>query len=208
MQSYHLDKETISTYVFEYVYASTQHPYRSRCSEGNYKNSESLPILALPGGDAGELAILYATANVYGFELDLKKAYKVLLTLIGGKKSFSTHSGFTKCGYLKHLIENPQAYSLDTEQVEDIKKNAASLGTISDTSFDSFHNPPAAVIQVKGEKGLYPQFTIQAEERKITSSVFVVQQTFIDRRHRALAKQLIEQKAVKLYNGLDDEYFY
>ncbi|MDO8610766.1 MAG: hypothetical protein Q7R95_09550 [bacterium] len=61
----------------------------SRCIDCRYVNDENLPALAFPGADVGELALLFATANDFGLEMDIKKAIATFIEVIGGVKNLS-----------------------------------------------------------------------------------------------------------------------
>ena len=69
------------------------------------------------------------------------------------------------------------------------------------------HNE-AAVIFVEGDFGVYPQFVIETEGERKNISVFIFHRTFSLAREKLLAKTLIENKAVRFYDGEDEEWLY
>ena len=74
-----LTKQHVFQFVGESKYkVSSTLKFNSRCIDGRYTNSENLPALAVPGADAGELGIIFATANSCGFEVDMKKVWDTL----------------------------------------------------------------------------------------------------------------------------------
>ncbi len=191
--------------------------FYSRCIEGGYENAGTTYPLAIAGADAGELAVLYASANLYGFTIDPEKAYSVFLEVIGGPEHFSLHSSGKPgesfsgegCVHMRQIFKDYESYSLEKNQIEIISaqikrtiKNGAEEIILKSV------NQEGAVLQVQGEWGLYPQFRLSTLEGTQPVQVYIFHKTLADRRHRELAKQLIGKKAVELFNGLDEEYLY
>jgi len=191
----------------------------SRCIDGRYKNEskveENLPALAIPGADLGELALIIASANDFGLEIDYEKVFESLIDVIGKLKKFSYHTDFYHgglvlgCGHFNQILKNFSAYNLKKNDVEFLDKKLRFLEKkgVLPIVLEGDHKEGAVLI-VKGNFGVYPRFVIETEEGKKEVSVFVYQQTLIDQRHRVLAKKLIENKAVKLFDNLDEEYLY
>ena len=50
----------------------------SRCIDGRYQIEQDLPALALAGADAGQMAVIFATANLYGLKVDEEKVFKTV----------------------------------------------------------------------------------------------------------------------------------
>lgn len=180
----------------------------SRCMEGGYVNNENLYPLAIAGADLGDLAVLYATANAYGFEIQEDKAFKTFVEIIGGFQNFSFHSP-TECGHMKEVTKDPQLYSLDQDQIQLInsqiataEKNGAVKTVLKEKS------PEGAVIQISGEWNMYPQYHMTTAKGTVPVQVFIFHKTLVDYRHKILSKKLIENKAVTLFDDLDEEYLY
>ncbi|MFN4212503.1 MAG: hypothetical protein ACK4FL_00890 [Microgenomates group bacterium] len=53
---------------------------------------EPLPALAIPGGDLGELALILATGNAFGFAVDGGRAFESLVEVVGGEENFHFHT--------------------------------------------------------------------------------------------------------------------
>ncbi len=191
--------------------------FLSRCIDGRYENSENLPPLAIPGADAGEMAIILATANDYGFEVDREKAFRALIDVIGGMRNLQFHTdnhaeaGATLggCGHLKQMSLDPEAYSLKPDQVEFVKEkfDQAKKQGAEEVVLTGEHLE-GAVLQVKGPFSITPRSSLETKEGKKPVEVFVFHASLVDERHRALADKLIESGAVKLYQGQDGEYLY
>lgn len=65
-----------------------------------------------------------------------------------------------------------------------------------------------AVLQVRGVYSVNPLFSVRTERGNIKGEMFVFHETFTNNKHKILAKKLIENKAVKLFPGCDEEYLY
>ncbi len=210
-----LTKEQIYTLVSQNHYLP-KNKFLSRCVDGRYQNSPDLPALAIPGGDAGQLAVIYSAANQYGFTVDEQKTLYTLLDVLGSKKSFSFHSDMHVdanvlgggCGHLKQLQLDPDAYKIDKSQLETIIK--VQLPCVIDygskqTILEGEHKEGAA-LQVEGAYGILPSSNIETETGKMVVQVFIYHKTLVDERHKVLAKKLIEDKAVTMYDDLDEIY--
>lgn len=205
--------------------------FLSRCIDGRYKdklkdqnskiktesNTAELPALAIPGADAGELALIFATANVYGFKVDEEKVLKSLIEIVGGEKNFSFHSDHhgdpkipaSGCGHLKQMNFDLKSYNLEKEQMVFIRKSLSTLkkkGT-EEIILEGEHLE-GAVLQVKGRYGIYPRYFLEIEGGSTEVQVFVFHSTLVNQRHRMLVSTLLKNKAVKLSSGCDDEYLY
>ena len=204
-----LSKDQIQELVYANKYSiDPSKSLLSRCMEGGYVNTDSIHPLAIAGADPGDLAVLYATANAYGFEIHEEKAYKTFLEIIGGPKNFSFHPP-AECGHMKELTKDPESYSLDADQVQlintqiaDAEKHGAVKTVLKGKS------PEGAVLQISGEWGVYPQFHMATSKGTVPVQIFMFHKTLADQRHKILSKKLIESKAVTLFDELDNEYLY
>lgn len=191
--------------------------YISRDFCGDYEPDPNLPALSLPGGDIGQLAVLFTTANAYGFEVDVEKAIKILLDIIGGKDNFSFHYTLSKdievftlqCPYIKTLRENPEDFSLTPEYIALLENQTQNI-LPSDKSFFTKEQgvEEGAILIVKGNYGIYPRFSFVTDDGVVTGNVYIYHQTLINERHKLFAHMLVEQNAVTLYEGCDEEYLY
>jgi len=189
----------------------------SRCIDGRYKNEKNLAPQAFPGGDLGELALILATSNSYGLEIDREKAFKILVDLIGGAKNFGFHSDHhgdhrvpaSGCGHFKQMNLDAAAYSLKKEDLDFIKEKLVELKKkgASEVTLEGDHMEGAILI-IKGNWGIMPQYNLETDQGKKLAQVFVYQQTLTDDKHRKLAENLVKNKAVKFQLGEDEEYLY
>jgi len=189
----------------------------SRCIDDRYHNIDHPASLALPGADPGELALILATGNSYGFEVDKKKAFKTLEAVVGGVRNLQMHTdlrdknkdAFKGCGHMNQLEILPEMYSLTHEDVEFILSsfNLAKSRHAHEVVLEGQHKKNAVVI-VKGDYGILPRHYLEVNGQKVLVEVFEYHQTLVDRRHRALARALIKDGAVKLLRGQDEESLY
>lgn len=186
--------------------------FLSRCIDGRYQNENNLPALAFPGADVGELALVFATANSYGFEVKKEKVLKSFLKVVDGEKNFRLHTDSHAdpklpaggCGHFKQMGLDPKAYNLDISEIEFIKKNL-NIGESVTLQGDHMEG---AVLMVKGSYGVLPQFDMETDHGKNRAQVFVYHQSLVDERHRTYAKELIKNKAVVFKDSEDEEWLY
>lgn len=210
-----LNQEQISKLVLANKYlVDEKTQFISRCIDGRYSNEKNLPALAIPGADAGELALILAAANVCGLDIDKQKAFQSFVDTVGGVKNvrFHTDSHAKKevicggCGYIREIKADPQAFNLVKEdvdfilqQAEDAKKKGAQeillLGNHEEGAF----------IIVRGSYGLYTQYHTNGVN---VSQVFVFHDSLVNSRHRVLAKNLIQEKAIKTLTEEDQDYLF
>ncbi len=213
-----LDKEQIYEIVQANKFKVNESKFISRCIDGRYEDSRALAPLAIAGADLGEIALLKATGNAYGFEVDMKKTYEILAELVGGIKNFQMHTDShgdpnvvaSGCGHLKQIKTDPAPYKLTKEDVftlaeiaEEAKKSGAQEIALQGEHIEG------AVLQIKGDGySVKPRYFLETEKGTQEVETFVFHATLVNDRHKELAKKLLEKGAVKLFNGLDAEYLY
>lgn len=217
MQRFTLTLREVDELVRENRYkVDEKSSFISRCIDGRYENSPDLPALAIAGADAGELGILLATATEFGFDIDPKKAFEVVSNIVGGTENLRVHTDnhakgklMGGCGHVKHMTTDYEMYNLKEEQakaIQDLFAQAVKQGA-QEVALQGEHEEGAVLI-VNGEWGILPRFTVATHGGQKAVQVFVFHQTLVDRRHKALAKALVEEGAVKLFDDLDEEYLY
>lgn len=213
-----LTKSQIADLVYKNNYpVKEENKFISRCIDGRYPNDKNLPALAFPGADAGELALIFATANDYGFEIDDKLVFKSLVEVVGGEKNLSFHTDshaeenkvLAGCGHIKQMSLFLEDYKINKEQLLFIKRKFTQLEKkgVKQIILHGEHLE-AAVIIVKGDYGLYPQYLVETDEGRANVAIFVYQQSLVDERHRVLVSTLLKNNAVKLCPGCDEDYLY
>ncbi len=230
-----LNKQQVADLVLANRYLLSGNKFLSRCIDGRYEeklktqmsnskiNNYSLPALALPGADLGQLALIFATGNAFGFAVNREKAFKALVKIIGGEENFHFHtddyhfqknnrlslSNFLGCGHWQQIQLDPKTYNLEDDDIQFINSILTAVAKkIEKPVILEGDHQEGAILIVKGVYGIYPKFFITTEEGRKSVQVFIYHKTFIDERHRLLVKTLIEEKAVELYPGCDEEYLY
>lgn len=209
----YLTSSQIEELISENQYTFTGNTNESRCFSGHFENSINLPALALPGGDIGELAVLYSASLAYGFEVNLVESIKVIEDIVGTRKSDTyQHSGLNcaeECRYLHLLSESPEIYSIKKDAVTDLFSTIeqSRIGSKTSSGFKELYRESACVI-VDGNVGILPHYIFETYEQKIDARIFIYHKTFVDQRRHKISEALVERKAVKLYKGLSEEYLY
>jgi hypothetical protein len=216
MQKYTLSKTNLETVLFNNAY-DVPNPLLSRCIDGRYQNSNSLPALAIQGADAGELALIFSMANECGLTLDMDKAFQALVDTVGGVENLQFHTdshaaqgvALAGCGHIKQASQDMASYNLTEKQMAFIKEKFADLKKqgVQEVILEGDHQE-SAVVFVKGKFGVLPRFKLERENGGREGMMFVFHNTFVDARHHILAKKLLEMKALSLEGGLDEEYVY
>lgn len=182
--------------------------HRVRCIEGNYESDYRLPAITYPGGDAGVLGLIYASGQAYGFEIDHSKAFTILLAISGGIDLFSCCQAPEQSDTSLYLPFAPDV-SFDEDDIQAFLHQMEHVCDHSTEVHQTDHRlRESAIIKVKGDYGIFPQSELRDEQRRIPVSVYIYQQTLMDRHLRVIARELYEQNAVELYSGCDDEYLY
>lgn len=213
-----LDKEQALEFVLKNKYrVDEKTKFLSRCIDGRYEKAGNLPALAIPGADAGELALIFATANIFGLEINEKKALRVLLDIVGGVKNFNLHSDHhgdpktpaSGCGHVKQMKLDAKAYNLEKDQIQFLEKSLSELKKQKDneTILHGEHQEGAVII-INGDWSVYPRGIFGTELGKTNAEVFIFHQSLVNERHRILANKLIKETAMRLFPGGDAEYLY
>jgi len=99
-----------------------------RCVDGRYENIIDCPMIAKPGGDAGDVMAVFGALNILGKSLPNETVLELVLENIGGSSHFNFHSddhadaavAGLGCGHLKQAKLDPSAYGLLQEQIDTI----------------------------------------------------------------------------------------
>lgn len=218
MQTIYLSREYMADLVQANKYKIDHSlQFISRCIDDRYHNIDHPASLALPGADPGELALILATGNSYGFEVDKAKVFKTLVTVVGGVKNLQMHTdlynedkdAFKGCGHMSQLETIPETYSLTREDVEFILSSfkLAKSRHANEVVLEGQHKKNAVVI-VKGDYGILPRHYLEVNGQKLLVEVFEYHQSLVDKRHRVLAQELIKNGGVELIAGQDEESLY
>ncbi len=186
--------------------------FLSRCIDGRPVSQDpnlkiEMPALSLPGADAGELAVIFAAANNFGYELNYKAAFKSLTQVVGRETNIRFHTDshakkdilMAGCGYMQAIYANPEVFDLTRAQADFInhKFNELKREGVKEVILHGDHHEEA-VFYIEGNFGLYPQHIFQTQEGPYLAQVFVFHRSLVNKRHKVLAKSLFENKAIKI----------
>lgn len=212
-----LNQEQIFELVKNNQFLTSFSDINCRCIDGRYK-SDVLPALTIPGGDIGQLAIIFASANNFGFKINKDKLLKTYEEFLGGWKNFHYHSDdhhsplklASGCGYYNLIKNNSDKFYLQSEDINFIDKQLTLIAQQANQEILHGDHDEGAVVLVKEKVGIYPRFVFKVksdgEEKKIEASVFIFNQTLFAKRQKILAKKILDHNVVKLFPGLDEEY--
>jgi len=213
-----LDKNQLTELIIKNKHqVNPKTKFISRCIDGRYANDKDLPALAIPGADAGELALIYVTVNNYGLEMDEEKVWKVLVEVVGGEKNlqFHTDSHADKnivlggCGHMKQIRLDNKAYDITTEQLLKINGQFSKMKKLGMVELELHgEHQEVAVVMIRGDWAIYPQLEIETAVGKRNVQLFIYHQALVDERHKILAERLIENKAITASFEFDAEYLY
>lgn len=204
-----MTKEQLFQLVVENTYeVSPEKQFVLRCVDGNYPNEKDLPAVTFPGGDLGVLAMIYASAQSYGFEIESNRAIDTLLEISGGIENFSCYKS-SNAIILSEIIPFYSDVELDdtyqTSLVQLAEEAQKKSLVLHEKPLESAEN---ALVRIKGAAGLYPQASLETEYGIKQIQVYVQQQTLLDARNKRIAQLLLGNNAITLFEGCDLEYLY
>ena len=224
-----LNKAQVSQLVWDNRYpVKEEEKFLSRCIDGRYEknsklksqmskleNNNFLPALSIPGADLGELALILATANDFGLAVDYEKVFQSLIKVVGGLKNFSYHTDSHHgglalgCGHFGQILKDFVAYNLQKKDIEFLEEKLKFLEKkdVLPVILEGEHLE-GAVLLIKGDWAVYPRYYLATDEGKKLVEVFAYHQSLADERRKILAKRLIDDGAVVLYPGCDEDYLY
>lgn len=202
-----LNEEQVARLILANKYSLEEKiKFLSRCIDGRYEREKNLPALAIPGADAGELAVMLAAVNVYGLQIEPAKAFKALVDVVGGVENLRFHTDTHApkgvvcggCGYIREVKKDPGAFNLTGGDVEFILKKAeeAKKKGAQEILLTGEHEE-GAIVSVSGPFGLYNKHLDGGDNKEI----FVFHSGLVNERHRALAKKLTKTQE-------DEDYLY
>lgn len=209
----YLSSDQIEELILENQYDFSGNKFQSRCFSGHFENNVSLPALALPGGDIGEILILLSASHTYGFDCDLLKSIKIIKEVSAAAKSqeYQHFNQFAaeECRYLHLLSESPEIFSLKSEMVNSVFRTLEQSELIKNE--EKIHKEvyrESACIIIEGNKGVLPHYLFQSAQGTIDARIFIYHKSLIDERRKLIAKNLFQSKAINLLEGQDEEYIY
>lgn len=211
--SNYLNTNQVQELIYKNRYTFEGNKYKSRCFSSEYENLDSLPPLALPGGDIGELAVLLSASINYGFDLNLNTAWKILNKLVAtdknGKNQHSSSHNAEHCRYLSFLSENPESYGLNSESIKELFSTVEQSELLkNEQKMKGSYRKESALIIVEGEQGVFPHYMFESSDGKEDVYVLIYHKTRVDGRRKQYIEKLLSGGSVNLYEGLGEDYLY
>jgi|SRR3990167_1923788 len=194
--------EQVQGFVEEQSYP-VQNGVMSRCIDGRYPSDESLPALAIPGADMGQVVMIFDVLNQIkkqNIHVDPENVFNALIEVVGGVENIRFHTdshGKEKgvgagCGYFARVKEDPSHFGVTPEQVvlieekfSDFLKNGA-----TEVELQGEHEEKGALI-INGYKGVYPR-----------GNFFIFQKTLVEQRNRKIADTLFKRRQIVAHGFL------
>ncbi len=211
MKTYLTDSQ-VEELINNNLYHYAGNIFRARCFSADYSNSPELPVLSMPGGDIGQIAILIAASSTYGFELNITPAVNILLKLTEGKEN-STFKALKEhplelCHYVYSLLKHSNDYGLDEQGKIELLRVSEGLGLPKEFNLLESENHENACVIIEAEDGLLPNYTFDSGYGVLNAKILVFHKTYIDKRNRELCNLWVKNDAVKMFSGLDADYLY
>lgn len=107
----------------------------SRCVDGRYEQIVDCPMIAKPGGDVGDVMVLFAALNNLQVSLPFETVLDIVVQQIGGVEHFNFHTDdHTEpadvglgCEHFEQAKEKPDTYGLIPEQMRFINQQLPGL---------------------------------------------------------------------------------
>lgn len=178
---------------------------RARCIDGRYP--EGSAAIAMPGGDAGLLAVGLAAARrlrAEGGTVSDKAVRDAVFETVGGKEKFNFHTDnhtmekggevrFDGCGHCRLLKERLQDYQLDETQAEFFVQTLEEVnaeGVQPDVLEGSHAERAVMIVQTKNPNGKAYALDSQTRLGGATTQAFVYESSLAQQRFEALAANL------------------
>jgi len=140
----------------------------SRCVDGRYDNLENFPVVAKPGGDAGDMMVAFAAINLLDIKLSHAGITNAIAEVVGGKNKLNFHTDEHAehekaghgmgCGHLKNARLNPDLYGMNQNQIDYIFNELPKL--LKEGSHEEVlhgeHEEQAVIVVVSDKYGLKP----------------------------------------------------
>lgn len=173
----------------------------SRCVDGRYDNIYDCPMIAKPGGDAGDVMSMFGALNILGKTLPNKDVFNLVMENIGGVKNFNFHTdehadqgvAGLGCGHLKQAKLDPSAYGVTQDQMDFIFNDLPKTlheGANQEVLYGN-HEERAVIVVDSTNYGVIP---VHRDGEKV-SQAFIYQKTLHEDQLDNLAKALQEALA-------------
>ena len=198
--------EKVAEFVKTNLVAITDENKQRRCVDGRYSgNDAEHAVVAVPGGDAGELLASFAALNKLEVQIDNSKIERVILEAVGGTEHFnfhtdehaeSDHAGHGMgCGHLKLARNNLEDYGVTKDQMEFLFGELEHLAEIGahEVILSGEHGEKMVLVVESDKWSVKPKFISDSGEE---TQAFVYQSS--------LDMEMINQIAIGLHQLIVD----
>lgn len=181
----------------------TEGGMKSRCVDGRYEGGEDIPLKAKPGGDAGDLMVVFGALNKLKLSMENSQVLEIVNDSIGGESNFqfhtdehaeNAHDGVGMgCGHLRRSGQEPDAYGVTPEQMSFIMAELPKLLALgAHQEILKGHHAESAVMVVESEYyGLKPLIHTPEGIRE----AFIYHKTMHEQQMDKLARMVHEKLA-------------
>lgn len=160
-----------------------------------------------PGGDMGYIAMIGATGQSYGFEIQLDRVVETLINLRGGIHNLTLQESSNPSD-ITSIIPFLSGVEIDQKLQEELVSIYTKVSENGNMGKRSIRLPESAIAIVKGESALYPQTFLRMNEYEQEVAVIVYHQSYMNRQNRLFSEHLIKENIVSLFEGYESSYLY
>lgn len=181
----------------------------ARCIDGRYPHANGVAPLAYPGADVGQMLVVMAAAQTYGFGVTAHAVFDVLKKLEGGVGRIHDHtdelhtaSYCAGCGHVQLVRKYPDLYGLTPASCDEVLDVFSHM--VHPDVLQGVHHEQAVIVLSESER-----WSVYSQDDSL--SVFIVHKALIDARHRALAKIMVGSGILTVptsQNKMDEETMY
>ncbi len=206
MNHFFLNQSRLSQLIFDNYQKIKSDNLICSCID-NYLETNFKTFLFIPGGDLGQITILFSAANSFGFEIDKEKILAIYFEFLKGENNFFLEED---CHYVNLLKNYPEQFQLEEKDIKFLEEIVNTINQKPSQSVFQKDNWPQGVIMVKGYGTIPLHNFLKIEtiegEKIIEIFLIVFQQTLFEERQKILAQKLFQEKVVKLFPNLNEEY--
>lgn len=198
--------------IFEFTVQTTYFPDEDCLNKLEpltaYLPDRTSPVpTAFPGGDIGYIAMIGASGQSYGFDVQLNRVFDTLITFRGGIHNLTLHES-PNSNDPKTYLPFIDSLHLDQSLLDDIATFHAEVQSKKQMEKREKKLSESAIVRIKGAPALYPQTTLSVNGQERDVAIIGYHQTYLDRHNRIFSEALLKEKAITLYEGFDSSYLY
>ncbi len=206
MNQFFINSNQLSHLIINHRQKIKSNTYTCSCFDVYLEKTLKTPLF-IPGGDLGQIAILFSAANSFGFEINKEKLLAIYFEFLKGQNNFFLERN---CYYLNLLKNQPEKFQLEEKDIKFLEEIVNTINQKPSQSVFQKDNCPQGVIMIKGYETIPSRSFLKIKtvegEKMIEIFLIIFQQTLFEERQKILAKKLFQEKVVKLFPNLNEEY--